>query len=70
VDNKSSYYDKDCVQEKDITENLGALQINNQESEEDELNDTGVSSVKLDVKSYNSTPEASFSSPSTTFASD
>ncbi|AJS53828.1 Sap190p [Saccharomyces cerevisiae YJM1460] len=50
VDNKSSYYDKDCVQEKDITENLGALQINNQESEEDELNDTGVSSVKLDVK--------------------
>ena len=52
ANNDAVYYDKDCVQEKEITENLGALQINNQdEGEEGELDDTGISNVKADVKS-------------------
>lgn len=51
ADNDAAYFDNHCVEEKEVTDNLGTLQINNQdESGEEEVDDTQTTDGKSNGK--------------------
>ncbi|CAI4045162.1 hypothetical protein SKDZ_11G2340 [Saccharomyces kudriavzevii ZP591] len=51
TENDTAYYDKDCAKEKEVTEKLGTLQINNRdESGEEKPDETQAIDDKLDAK--------------------